>query len=318
MGASHLTRRFTAAAITAAAAVSAITAGGSGAGATGAVGGGFVFMHGPGSVYAGSGATVTSVTTASGTATYAVEVVNKGTQLAQYNVRLFPSGVGDVVTLKSGATDVTVPALAQRGYFTKLLAPGKTEILSLRDKLPATATQTDHFFGSISLRDTDGNFLNQMNYETNVRATTGPFANDVYTSTAGSAAVIAEPFLPSVTASEAVKPAGKATFTVKLKNDTQTATQLRVSFGGFPPCSDPGNASFPATVKAGSADITTAARAGTYMTPALAHGQSTTLTVTIGYPSPPPMDCATQQFSLVAFTGLNASEADLLAVLAAT
>jgi hypothetical protein len=299
--------------------VSFCTVGPSLAGATGAVGGGFAFIHGPGSVYAASNDTVTSVTTANGTATYSVEVVNRGTSLAQFNLRLSPPVSGDTVTLSSGATNITDVATATRGYFTKLLAPGKSEVLALKDKTPGSATMTSRFFGQVVLRDTDGGFLNAASYETQIRATTGPFAADIYTSTPGSPAVISEPGVFSAdTAAEAMKPAGHATFTVKAQNDSLTPTQLRVTFGAFPPCSNAGNPLFPAVVKVGSTVVTPAVSAGTYMTPLLAHAHSTTFTITVSYPPVPPSNCGAEQVSMVVFgPGNSAAESDMLANLAA-
>jgi hypothetical protein len=299
--------------------VALCTIGSAPAGATGAVGGGFVFMHGPGSVYAASNDTVTSVTTANGTATYSVEVVNRGTSLAQFNLRLNQSLPGDTLTLASGATNITDVAKAPRGYFTKLLAPGKSEVLSLKDKTPGSATMTDRFTGQVVLRDTDGGFLGEASYETGIRATTGQFATDLYTSTPGSPAVISDQTgFSSDTAAEAMKPAGHETFTVKAQNDSLTPTQLRVGFSEFEPCGQSVNPVFPAVVKVGTTNITTAASNGTYMTPLLAHAHSTTLSVTVTYPPVPPVNCGSDQLAIVVFSPNDtAAEASLLANLAA-
>ena len=267
--------------------------------AAGAVGGGVLIVHGPGSVYAAPGSIVTAVTTAGGTATYAAEVVNRGTDLAQFTVHLSGFGPG-ALTFTSGSTNITTVAEAERGYFTKLLAPGKSEALTLKVKMPTGTSQITRESGSIELTDTDGNFLNSTSYETEIKATTGPYAGDMYTSTAGESAVITEPqVFGADIAAEAIKPNGKTSFTVKVQNDSQTPGQYTLIFDEFVPCGDPTAAVFPVSVKVGSTDITPAVEAGAYQTPVLAHGKSLTLTVAVSYPPMPPAGCGSEQYALV-------------------
>jgi hypothetical protein len=289
------------------------------AGATGAVGGGVLRIHGSGSVYAQPGATVTGVTTAGGTVTYAVEVANSGTDLAQFNVRLSSANVGETVSLTSGSLATTPLATAPRGYFTTPLAPGKAEALKLKVKMPASASQTTRSFIGVYLYDTDGGFLSNVAAETEVRATAGPFAADSYVSGNTGGPVISEPGQFSADyAAQPIKPGHSASYTVKVQNDGPTTAALRLDVGEFLPCDDPANGYFPVTVKVGTADITPAAVNGTYTTAPLAHGKSVTLKVSVGYPATPPASCGSDQVAFVVFGPNNtASEANLLTLLAA-
>ena len=253
-------------------------------------------MRGPGSSYAGTSINdrlvVSAVTTVKGTATFSIKVVNKASTAGQYDLVVAPDPSTATIGVKAGSAMVTGPALSSSGYFTNVIAAGGAQTLTLTVKTPATATQTSTFTGGVLLYSTGGPnadapiALGQIYYEVNIKATTGPFADDVYTSTTGSAAVVAEPGFPTRTAAEAAATGKTSTFSVKLQNDSQTPGQLRVtSFSEDTPCLYSPELGWPATVKAGSVDVLPAISSqGGYATPVLAHGKSQVLTVVVTVP----------------------------------
>src|SRR4051812_27225447 len=165
-----------------------------------------------GTVYAGLDAIVGFPTARGGIATYSLEVFNKGTGLAQFNVVLAPPE-GTTVTLTSGSLLTTPLAASDDGYFTKPIGPGKAEVLTLKVKTPANAGKHDSYFGLVELFTTNHDFLNLVEFVNTVKAVAGTSTNDIVTTTAGSASVVAEPgiFASAITSSQVVKAGGVAT-----------------------------------------------------------------------------------------------------------
>lgn len=285
--------------------------------ATGAVNGAVLGIHSSGAVYAGSGSVVTGVTTPNGTITYTVDVLNKGPVQGQFLLRISSPQPGETTTLAAGTLITTPLAQSPSGYFTAPINPGKSAIYTLKVKAGPTVTQTSRYFDQVLLYNTDGVFLDSVSAETEFRATSGPFIDDVYVSGNAGGPVISEPNLFFADyAAQPIKPAHFATYTVKLRNDSQTPGALRVGGGSFSPCggSDPG---YPITIKVGTADVTPAVLAGTYMTASLAHTQSVTFTVLVAYPSPPTPGCFQGDSYIIVFGPDNsATQVSMLTPLA--
>jgi hypothetical protein len=310
-------RATVAASLAASAVIAAIVA--PAAHATGAVDGAVLRIHSTGSVYAGSGDTVTAVDTPGGTSTYTVEVENKGSVQCQFNLRL-NTEVGETLTLSAGSLITTPLALGPSGYYTPAISPGKSLVFTLKAKAATSMNQISRYFNTVALYDTDGNFLDQVNAETEFKATTGPFLDDVYVTGNTGGPLISEPQLFFADyADQPIKSGKAASYSVKVQNDSQTPAALRVSISSFAPCDDEALAPFPLSVKVGTSDVTPAVEAGTYMTATLAHAKSVTFTVSVSYPSPAPAGCTSDQTALVAFGPDNsATEVNMDTLLAAS
>jgi hypothetical protein len=243
-------------------------------------------IHGTGSVYAGSLALVTQVTTAGGSASFAFEVKNTGSSTAQYNFRVFnnfetcglPCGT-PVISVSAGSLLVTKLATGPNGYYTAGIDPGKLASYTLKVTLPTIAMPNDAYEVDVQLYDTAGVYLDTERAATIVKASTGTQADDQFLNGAGQSTVSGTGYGFSAAETTAMAVGGKSTFTAKLANDsTSPATiswQLTEAFG----CAS----YYRVTVKAGVTDVTTLVLDGTYQTPMLAAKASTTLTVTITY-----------------------------------
>jgi len=284
--------------------------------ATGAVNGAVLGIHAAGSVYGGSGSVASGFTTAGGTVTYTYDVLNKGPVQGQFLLRVDQPQPGETMTLAAGSLITTPLAQSPSGYFTAPINPGKSAVYTLKVKTATTLTQTSRYFNEITLFNTDGGYLDEVYAETEIKATSGPFIDDIYTSGNAGGPVISEPGVFSGDySSQPIKPGQTATFTVKVRNDSQTPGALRISAGEFPACGS--NTTFPFIVKVGTADVTPAVTAGTYLTATLAHNGTVTFTAVVTYPSPPVAGCFSDQLSFVAFGPDNsAAEADMQTVLA--
>ncbi|MDT4937422.1 MAG: hypothetical protein QOG80_1093 [Pseudonocardiales bacterium] len=262
---------------------------------------GVLRIHAAGSVYAGSNALIAQPTAPGAVATYTIEVVNRGSSLAQFNIQLAnPDGM--TVTLASGSVFTTPLADSPDGYFTKVLAPGKAEVLTLRATTPASAAKHDEFFGIVQLNSTDYQPLDAVEWISTVKATAGAAANDIVTATAGSAAVVAEPgsAASTIMTAEPIKSTATAIYSVKLQNDGPVAAQIHATLSRAGACPTP----YQLTAKVGSVNVTSLLLAGTFTTPLLAHGKSTALTISIRSGNPA-AGCMLEEDDVLADSGTN-------------
>jgi hypothetical protein len=238
--------------------------------------GGRLGIHAAGSIYAGSNAIIAVPTAPGGVATFSIAVFNKGTSLAQFNVQLFvPAGV--TATLSSGTLITTPLATSEDGYFTKPIAPGKAEILTLKATTPAGASKHDQFIGFVQLLSTNGVYLDAVEFINTVKATVGANTNDLVTTAPGSAAVVAEPDNPSLTTAEPIRTGGAAVYTVKFQNDGPAPAVIHGLLSRAGACPNP----YQLVAKVGSVAVPPALLAGTFVTPTLAHGKFTTVVITV-------------------------------------
>jgi hypothetical protein len=250
----------------------------------GAFGGehGVLRIHGPGSVYAGSNAVVTLVTSPGGTVSFPFEVKNTGADTAQYNFRVSDIGCGGpcaathIVT--AGSLVVTKLSDGPNGYFTAPIGAGKLAMYTLKVTMPKTAAPNAYDVLVVNMYDTAGNFLDSEAVVALVKATTGTRADDEFVNGASQPTVSGYPRSGNtIVTSPTVAVGGKATFTVKLANDSAAPSVIHWHLSEFNGCP----AYFSVTVKAGTLDVTTRALNGTYATPTLAPKASKILTVTI-------------------------------------
>lgn len=208
---------------------------------------GYLAIRGPGSVYSGipgDGGEVSLAVAAGGTATYSLQVVNSGTELAQYNIRLTASGAQKVVVLK-GSVDVSKLVARDDGYFTAGIAPAKAEVLTVKVTVPA-GTPQGTFTTGVTLRSTDGFVLSYGGLITEVPGT-GNTQADIYARQGNQLYVGGS--LDQLATSAGVAKGASVTFQVKAQNDSSTPKAMGVFFDRHPQCGT-------FTVKDGSTDIT--------------------------------------------------------------
>jgi hypothetical protein len=274
---------------------------------------GALWIHGAGSAFAGGGTDtfMTEPTTAGGTATYTIEVVNEGSAVAEFKVALTSGNPGPTLSLKAGSLEAAPAAEGQNGYITNPIAPTKHQLLKLRVTTPPTATPTDEYQTGVTLSDTVGDLLAYDHIYTTIKAKTGTTSPDLYTATPGGAEVLAEPsHLISLTTAKAIQGTAKAKFTVKVQNDGLTPTSFGLVLASGAPC----GVAFPITAKVGTTDVTAALENGTYATPDLAHGKNVTIAVSVGIPAETYTYCRYDFYELHATAGAGVSSSSEMIV----
>jgi hypothetical protein len=233
------------------------------------------------------------VTTAGTAVTFSVEVLNTGSSTAQFLLRLSPGQTScdpsgcpaPAIALTQGSLNVTASASGANGYYTPPIAPDKLAVLSLKVTPPRTAVPDNAYFELLELDDTAGSRLGTAVADTSIKDSTGTNSYDQYFNAAGQQplAAPAGTFSNSVIGMSQAEPlGGTATFTVRLRNDSTTPTEIQYGFLDQTQC----NADFHIVAKVGTTDVTNAVENGTYFTPMLAHGGQTTITITVKYVSP--------------------------------
>lgn len=258
---------------------------------------GELLMRGTGVLYAGSNDDVTSVAAPGATATFGITVKNNGSVSSRYRV-VFNNPefvVGTYTpTVSAGFNNVTTTAYSSAGYVTSLLSPGQVTALRLQVPYPTAPSINDFIEGAITLAPVDLPVVATNAWRVNLAAKTGTENMDAYTSDPTSRAVRADGFTSQAVA-QTVKAGATASYTVRLQNDTTTATPLQIDLFTYPPgdrgfnqCTD----SYAVVIKLGSHDITSAMRGDDgYITPSVAPHQSLTLAVAITTPASAPAGC---------------------------
>jgi hypothetical protein len=230
-------------------------------------------IKGPGSVYSGPEAWAFRAVGAGTTAQFDLQVVNTGSQLAQYNIKATRQDPEGSMDLYTGSTSVTTLAFGPDGYYTAPIAPGRSQSFTLKVAVPA-GTPQNSINTFIELRGTDGTQIDWSEAVTEIKAPTyGTTAADVFAKQ-GSQAYIGGSLDDQATSSPAISVGGSAAFTVKLQNDGFDPGVVAVqAYTGFD-CDS-------IVVKDGTADVTAAVLNGTYVTPTLAVHAARTLSVTM-------------------------------------
>jgi hypothetical protein len=258
-------------------------------------------------------------TTAGGTATYAIEVVNEGSATAQFAVALVVVDFQAALSLTSGSLDITPLAedTTHAGYYTNPIAPGKNQTLTLKVTTPTNASKTDKYETSMALSDTAGDHeLSNLTIDTTIKAApgTGTGTADIYTTTPGGAYVLANSGTEttsaaySLTTAEAIKPTGKAKFTAKIENDRTAPGSIHLTLASGALC----GVAFPITAKVGTTDVTAALENGTFGTPELTHGKSVTIAISIGVPAETRTNCYGDYYDLRAIGGGVSSSSEMV------
>jgi hypothetical protein len=253
---------------------------------------GVLGIHGPGSVFAGTSGPgiqnkvlVTQVTAAGAVATFPAEVLNRGTALAQFRVKLSTTGEFGV-SLTAGTLNVTSLATSSQGYVTNALAPGKAQALTLKVTSPLGALPTSAYYAALSLYSVDGSIgFGNVYAGAVVKSTTGTSTDDIYITNGSQPMVgVTTPNTSNgwVNASTAptIKVGGTATFAITLKNGATTTQAMKMyCSNASQPCQA---GDFAVTFKYGTVDITSLVETPNgWVTPVLAPGRSAKVTLTV-------------------------------------
>jgi hypothetical protein len=284
-------KRLTTAALAVGVIITGVTAMSGGAGAYGGEAG-ELLIKGPGTAYTtGAEPYVALENTAGSTNTFGLEVKNTGAATAQFNIRLnnqsftcAPGCPTPAVVISQGGLNATPLVLGSNGYFTAPIAPGKTIAYTLKVTIPKGLIGSGSIYTILELDDTAHTVISYGFFVSNVTQTKGTTGNEEFVAgSSGQKPLSYSNTLPDYVTNAAVKLGATSVFTVKLQNDSTTAAQVQYHLVDGSNCA----AYFPATVKAGTTDITSLALSGNYVSPLLAPGKNVSLTVTVKYVATP-------------------------------
>lgn len=235
---------------------------------------GHLDLKGPGSLYtSGPGTEVAvAVKSTSGTATYALRVVNTGYEVTQFNLRI-PQVYG-TANLYSGSLLLTPMSSGPDGYWTAPIAPGKYQALVLKVTTPSSYPPSQPT--TVELRSANGTLLETDTVATQVASPPYGYGPTVFAHQ-GSQPVVGGPVATDEIASSPALSGGQSTtFKVTLTNYGPTPEPLGATLAPtYPSC-------LAVTVKDGTTDVTQRVLyLGTYRTPVLAANASRSLTVTV-------------------------------------
>lgn len=263
-----------------------------------------------GSLYAGTdesgivhGAYASQAVAPGATASYSVEVLNKGTSAGQFAVHVTNLYVGTVKLLVSNV-DVTALATGFPGWVTNVLAPGKTQLITVKYTIPVGSGPgtNDNFDIELWSPDHSG-YFGSVEVIGCVKTTTGTTSHDAFATTAGQQSVAG-----GVSTAATIKVNGTATFSIHIKNDTAVPTSVSLSEYAAFTC----GSSFVAKGKVGSTDISGALN-GAYQTPVLGKGQSITVSFAVKNTAAAPTGCANSQaYLFTAYDGTGYEQFDLV------
>ena len=233
-------------------------------------------VRGPGGTAYTKSAFNSQVGSVGATLTYTFEVVNTDTTVAQYHL-FVQDDVNVPSSLYDGSLFLTPLASSPDGYYTKALAPGGAQPLTLKVKVPASVGGQHAYTTNIYLYSTDGNFITNLVLFHNEAAPmpqTTPY--DMYTKNGSQKAIGWSLNHTQILTAGTISATGTATFTVTLQNDG--VGPARIYFG----IADSGSCgNMTVTVKDNTTNVTTAAFNGVYVTPLLAHAAKKNLTVSV-------------------------------------
>jgi hypothetical protein len=232
---------------------------------------------GVGSVYTGRDHLVTRAVTAPGkTMTYKVGVLNEDSVARSYKLRLTQSGSSATAVVYGGGFNA--PALGTDGsgnFVTPSVAPGK--VLALVLKVTPTAGGQHLSRVDVDLLTDFGALIEGVDTETNTPAPAVGSSSYELFAKQGSQPYIGGPVNGQTTTGPALNLGQTSTYTLHLKNDGGTSQQIGLKVTDLDGCAG----SFTTTVKIGTKIWTTQAFDGTYLTPVLAPGKYTQVSVLV-------------------------------------
>jgi hypothetical protein len=239
---------------------------------------GHLEFKGPGSAYThGPNGLTAEAIGAGSTAAYEIRVVNTGTELGQFNLRVVTYGIASNTDLYSGSLSLSPMSAGPDGYWTAPIKPGGYQALVLKVNIPAGSPQGTAF-AQVQLNASDGTLLEYNYMRTEVKApSNGTLAYDLFAHQ-GSQPPVGGSVTAQGTASPALNIGQSGVYKVELQNDGPVPAAIKATVSLLSTC-------LTMVVKDGTVDVTAAVAADTYTTPVLAVHGSRTLTVTLKHVS---------------------------------
>lgn len=234
-------------------------------------------LLGVGSVYTGRDHLVTRTVPAPGAEmSYKLGVLNEDGVAHTYRIRLTQAGSPAQAEVWTSGFNARPLAVDAQGYFvTPSIGAGKVVLFQLR----VTPTAPGQAISSVDvdlLTDT-GLLIEGIDTQTNTAApATGTGSFELFAKQ-GTQPFVGGPVSGQTVTGPALNVGQTATYTVRLRNDGATAQQIGLRVTDVDGCTG----SFATTVKVGTKNWTAAAFAGDYLTPLLAPGKYTQVTVAI-------------------------------------
>lgn len=202
--------------------------------------------------------------------TFTVQVKNTGTDLAQYRVNV--QGYGVQPTVYDGSLALT-PLTNSDGFYTKPLAAGKTQVLTVKFTIPVGDPAYSNDV-AVYLYSTNYYYIDQATLRGEEAAAAGGVsAADMFVK-AGSQLAVGGTRDNQIATHTTVSPTTTATYTVTLQNNGTYPNSIVFQLYDY-------GCGYTTVVKDGTVVVTAAAMAGTYQTPVLAKAAKRTLTVTV-------------------------------------
>jgi hypothetical protein len=226
--------------------------------------------------------------------TFALEIVNNGTETRQYQFELL-AGASESPVVTAGSTNITDLALygTGPGYVTPPIAPGKVQTLTIKLTVPQglppdSLTSNLARLYSVGLGTFFGS--DELDVQSAGPAVTGATSMQITANgqPRTNAFLYSQATYPTVMNAATISATSTATFTLSLKNTGKgpAAVTLSIAF----PALDCSAASFVPTMKFGSTDITQRAESvdGYSFTGGIAAGATKTVTFTVKALAPKP------------------------------
>jgi hypothetical protein len=232
---------------------------------------------GVGSVYTGHDHLVTRTVDATGDQmTYKLGVLNEDSVAHTYRIRLTQTGAAATAEVWTSGFNAKVLPTDADGYFvTPTIGAGKVVLFQLR-VTPTAPGQVIAGVRADLLTDT-GLLIEGLDTETNTAAPAAGTSSFELFAKQGTQPFVGGPVSGQTATGPALNVGQSSIYTLRLKNDGSTSQKIGLRVTDVDGCAG----SFTTTVKVGTKVWTTEAFAGTYLTPLLAPGKYTQVTVTV-------------------------------------
>jgi hypothetical protein len=234
-------------------------------------------LLGVGSVYTGRDHLVTRTVTASGDQmTYKLGVLNEDGVAHSYRLRLTGSGAAATAEVwTSGFNAKVLPTEGDGSFVTPAIGAGKVVLFQLR--VTPTAPGQVVSAVDVDLLTDSGLLIEGLDTQTNTAAPAAGTSSFELFAKQGTQPFVGGPVSGQTATGPALNVGQTTTYTLRLKNDGSTSQRIGLRVADVAGCAG----SFTTTVKVGTKVWTTEAFAGTYLTPLLAPGKYTQVTVAV-------------------------------------